>query len=181
MSNLRNMDRRSFFASSNNSSFSSFQGSALHGRPGEPSTTSFIDMDGALTYDEAINAIFEIAGRIFGACELALYTVEWDFSTLHLIGSRGVGAQVLINMRKGRIGEVAFSGKEYVAGEAVSAHGSATEDRLAMCVPFLFNGTSAFVLAVYGTVALSHLQGSGPEIVEFLKTNAATALHRQTA
>jgi hypothetical protein len=84
-------------------------------------------------------------------------------------------------MRKGRIGEVAFSGKEYVAGEPVSPHGLATEDRLAMCVPFLFNGTSAFVLAVYGTVALSHLQGSGPEIVEFLKTNAATALNGQAA
>src|SRR5258708_12724091 len=148
MSNLRNMDRRSFFASANNSSVAALQGSALHGRPGEPSTTSFIDMDGALTYDEAINAIFEIAGRIFGACELALYTVEWDFSTLHLIGSRGVGAQVLINMRKGRIGEVAFSGKEYVAGEAVSAPGSATEDRLSISVPFLLNATPPLFLAV---------------------------------
>src|SRR5258708_34017974 len=101
MSNLRNMDRRSFFASSNNSSFSSFQGSALHGRPGEPSTTSFIDMDGALTYDEAINAIFEIAGRIFGACELALYTREREFSTVHLIGSQGVGVRGMFNMMKG--------------------------------------------------------------------------------
>ena len=113
--------------------------------------------------------------------KLLFTEMEWDFSTLHLIGSRDLGAQVLINMREGRIGEVAFSGKEYIAKQPASPHGSAGEDRLAMCVPFLFNGTSAFVLAVYGYVSRSHLHGSDLEIVEFLRTHAATALNRQSA
>jgi len=180
MSDLRKMDRQIFFAPSNNSSFSSLQGASLPGRPGGASAIGIIDMEGALSQEEVINAIFDIAVRIFGARELALYTVEWDLSTLHLIGSRGVGAEVLINMRKGRMGAAAFSGKEYIAEGPASAHGTATEDRLAMCVPFVFNGTSAFVLAVYGYVSRSHLHGSDLEIVEFLRTHAATALNRQT-
>lgn len=176
MSDLHNIDRPGVFSPSDSSSFT-----ALQPRHGGPLAAYSAGMDGALSQDEVINAIFDIADRIFGARELALYSVEWDFSTLHLIGSRDVGAQVLINMREGRIGEVAFSGKEYVAKQPASPHGLATEDRLAMCVPFLFNGTSAFVLAVYGYVSRSHLHGSDLEIVEFLRTHAATALNRQAA
>lgn len=176
MSDLRNIDRRNFFPPSSGSSLSPFQGP-----PGGPSSISLADMDGALNQDEAISAIFDIACRLFGARELALYAVEWDFSALHLIGSRGIGGEVLIHMRRGRIGEAAFSGKEYIAENSVFAHGPAREDRLSMCVPFLFNGTSAFVLAIYGSVSLGCLEGNESEIVEFLKIHAAAALNRQPA
>ena len=76
MSDLRNIDQRNFFAPSNSSSFSSLQGASLPGRPVRPSAAGIIDMEGALSQDEVINAIFDIAAGIFGARELALYAVE---------------------------------------------------------------------------------------------------------
>jgi hypothetical protein len=134
---------------------------------------------GALNRDEVIDAIFDIVRSLLGSEEAALYVVEWDFSTLRLIGSRGVGPQVLMNMRAGRIGSVAFSGKEYVAETPVPQSGAATDERLTFCIPFIYGNVSAFVLAVYGIgTQKDRLEERDFNVIQFFKDHAAAALNR---
>lgn len=128
---------------------------------------------------EAVEAIFEIVGTQIGGAEAALYVIESDFSTLRLIGSRGIGAHVLIRMGAGRIGEAAISGKEYVVDTGVPPGGKATDDRLTLCLPLSCDETPSFVLAVYGLLPpKQHLQKKDATVLRFLKDQAGPALSR---
>lgn len=133
----------------------------------------------AANRNEAVETVFDIAATLIGAGESALYMAEWNLAMLRLIGSRGIGAHVLLKMGSGRIGEAALSGKEYVVDTGVPPSGFATDDRLTLCVPLVCDDTSAFVLAVYGLLPhKKHLQKNDLEVVRFLKDCAAPRLLR---
>ena len=128
---------------------------------------------------EAVEAIFEIVGAQIGGAEAALYAVESGFSTLRLIGSRGIGAHVLIRKGAGRIGEAAVTGKEYVVDTSVPPSGKATDDRLTICLPLSGGETPSFVLAVYGLLPPGkHLLKKDATALRFLKDQAGPMLSR---
>jgi len=138
-----------------------------------------VRLNATASQSEAVDTIFEIAISLIGAGEVALYTVEWKLAMLRLIGSRDIGAHVLVKMGAGRIGEAALTGKEYVVDTEVAPPGQATDDRLTLCIPLIHNDTPAFVLAVYGLLPQKrHLQKGDLAVVRFLKERSAPALLR---
>jgi hypothetical protein len=138
-----------------------------------------VRLNATASQSEAVDTIFEIATSLIGASEAALYTVEWNLAMLRLLGSRGIGAHVLVKMGAGRIGEAALTGKEYIAGTGVPGSGHATDDRLTLCVPLIHNDTPAFVFAVYGLLPhKQQLHRNDLAVVRFLKERTATVLLR---
>jgi hypothetical protein len=136
-------------------------------------------LNSAASLNEAVDAVFETAASLMGAGEAALYTIEWELAMLRLIGSRGIGAHVLVKMGSGRIGEAALHGKEYVAGTGVPAAGQATDDRLTVCLPLIYDDKPAFILAVYGLLPQKkHLHKDDLAVLRFLRDRAAAALLR---
>ncbi|MBZ5525963.1 MAG: hypothetical protein LAP21_27380 [Acidobacteriia bacterium] len=136
-------------------------------------------LNSAANRNEAVEAVFEIGASLIGAGEAALYMVEWNLAMLRLIGSRGIGAHVLVKMGSGRIGETALSGKDYVIDTGVPLSGHATDDRLTLCIPLDYDDTPAFVFAVYGLLPHKrHLQKNDLAVVRFLKDRAAAHILR---
>ena len=123
-----------------------------------------------------LTAIHEILSDLIGSSAAALFETDASGSTLSLLVSSGIERETWsrIPIGAGRIGRVAATGEPYF--------GDGTDGEPIACVPLKLGPRVTGVIALFRLLEQKlELHSNDHELLDFMSTHAALALHRTVA
>jgi putative methionine-R-sulfoxide reductase with GAF domain len=134
---------------------------------------------GSQDREEAVAILMEIVAALVGSEEVALYQLDREQAVLELVSCYGISVPASIALDQGIAGQVASSGREFIAESPARQRGEASDSQITICAPLTCQGETAGVLIVYGLVPQKHsLENKDLVIVRFLEQQAAGILFR---
>jgi GAF domain-containing protein len=123
-----------------------------------------------------LTAIREILSDLIGSAASAVFEIDASGKTLSLLESSGIAAATLshIPIGSGCIGRVAATGEPFF--------GDGTDGELIACVPLKLGPRVIGVIALFRLLDQKvELHSNDHELLDFMSTHAALALHRTAA